>query len=124
MAKRKALNEKLQADNPHVRIDEGEVASAAMSKQKMNRLLLMISAAMIAPLMTSADDCQFIISGDPVAASTVDSSAKVSASTALVSGTLSKLTAASSLEARYRTWELSNSTALRSDKAGMIIVVK
>ena len=92
----------------------------------MKRLLLKIGAAvaMFAPLMSSADGYQFIISGDPVAAATVNSSAKVSSSTALVSGALSKLTAASSLEARYRTWELSNSTALRSDKAGMILVVQ
>ena len=83
----------------------------------------MASAAILAPLMSSAaNSC--IVSGDPVAAATVNSSAKVSTSTALVSGTLSKLTVASSLEARYRTWELSNGTALRSDKAGMTIVVK
>ena len=91
----------------------------------MNKLLLMIcAAAMLAPLVASADGYQFIISGDPVAAAMVNSSAKVSSSTALVSGTLSKPTAAASLEARYRTWELSNSTALRSDKTGMTIVVK
>ena len=89
----------------------------------MKRLIVMTCVAvMLAPLMSPADSC--IISGDPVAAATANSSAKVSASTALVSGTLSKLTVASSLEARYRTWELSNGTALRSDKSGMIIVVK
>lgn len=88
----------------------------------MNRILSMASAAMFVPLMSSADIC--IISGDPVAAATVNSSAKVSTSTALVSGTLSKLTESSSLEARYRTWELSNGTSLRSDKAGMRIILK
>jgi len=88
----------------------------------MKRILSMASAAMLAPLMSSADSC--IISGDPIAAATVNSNAKVSTSTALVSGTLSKLTESSSLEARYRTWKLSNGTALRSDKAGMTIVVK
>ncbi|MBR3223144.1 MAG: hypothetical protein IKF72_13065 [Kiritimatiellae bacterium] len=92
-------------------------------RMTMKRMLSMASAAMLAPLMSSAaNSC--IISGDPVAAATVNSSAKVSASTALVSGTLSKLTTASSLEARYRTWKLSNGTALCSDKAGMTIVVK
>lgn len=91
----------------------------------MKRLLLKIgtAVAIIAPLMSSADGYQFIISGDPVAAATVNSSTKVSTSTALVSGTLSKLTASSLLEARYRTWKLSNGTALRSDKVGMIMVV-
>lgn len=91
----------------------------------MKRLIVMTgAAALLAPLMSSADDYQFIVSGDPVAASTVNSSTKVSSSTSLVSGTLSKLTAADSLEARYRTWHESNSTALRSDKAGIRIVVK
>ena len=89
----------------------------------MKRILSMASAAMLAPLMSSAaNSC--IISGDPVAAAIMKSSAKFSTSTALVSGTLSKLTESSSLEARYRTWKLSNGTALRSDKAGMTIVVK
>ena len=38
----------------------------------MKRLIIMMGAAvMIAPLMLSADDYQFIISGDPVAAATV-----------------------------------------------------
>ena len=82
-----------------------------------------VAAAMLAPLLAPADGYQFIISGDPVAAATVNSSTKVSTSTALVSGTLSKLTASSLLEARYRTWKLSNGTALRSDKVGMIMVV-
>ena len=89
----------------------------------MKRTLSMASAVMLAPLISSAaNSC--IISGGPVAAATVNSSAKVSSSTALVSGTLSKLTEASSLEARYRTWKLSNGTALRSDKAGMVLVVQ
>ena len=90
----------------------------------MNRLLPVIGAAMLAPLMLSADSYQFIISGDPVAAATVNSCAEVSPGTALASGTLSKLTATSSLEARYRTWELSNGTSLRSDKVGMRIILK
>ena len=89
----------------------------------MKRLIVMTCvAAMLVPLMSSADSC--IVSGDPVAAATVNSSAKVSASTALVSGTLSQMTASSSLEARYRTWKLSNGTSLRSDKAGMRIILK
>ena len=90
----------------------------------MNRLTPMIGAAMLAPMMLSADSYQFIISGDPVAAATVNSSAKVSPGTALVSGTLTRQTPASSLEARYRTWEHSNATAFRSDKTGMTIVVR
>lgn len=91
----------------------------------MKRLLIMTCAAVTAaPLTLSADDYRFIISGDPVAAATSNSCSVTSSSTSLMSGALSKLSAADSLEARYRTWRLSNGIALRSDKVGMIIVVQ
>ena len=93
-------------------------------KTAMKRILAMASAAMLVPLMSSAADYPFIISGDPVAAATANSCAAVSSSTALATGTLSSLTSSSALEARYRTWYESGGTALRSDKAGMKIVVK
>ena len=70
-----------------------------------------------------ADTYQFIISGDPVAAATIDSSAAASSGTALVTATRAVPTAAQPLEARYRTWDESDGIALRSDKyrATMII---
>ena len=90
----------------------------------MKRILTMASVVMIVPLMSSADDYPFIISGDPVAAATANSCAAVSSGTALATGTLSSLTSSAALEARYRTWHESDGAALRSDKAGMTIVVR
>ncbi len=93
----------------------------------MKRLLQMIgaAAAMLAAQMSSADDYQFIISGDPVAAASVGSKAVASPGTSLVTGTLTAPTGAVSLEARYRTWYESDGTALRSDKAnGLILFIK
>ena len=91
----------------------------------MNKLLLMIgAAAMVVPLMSSADGYQFIISGDPVSVAAANSSASASSGTSLVTSSLTTPTAAASLEARYRTWEFSNCTALRSDKAGTTILVR
>lgn len=92
----------------------------------MKKLLLMIgAAAALAPLMSSADDYQFIISGDPVAAASAGSRAVASPGTSLVTGTLTTPTGAVSLEARYRTWYESAGIALRSDKAhGFIFVVR
>ena len=92
----------------------------------MSRPLLMISAvAMIAPLMSSADDYQFIISGDPVAAATANSSKTETPGTSLVTGSRTAPTAAASLEARYRTIDPTVGIELRSDNArGMVILVK
>ena len=84
-----------------------------------------VAVAMFAPLMSSADDYQFIISGDPVAAASVGSKAVASPGTSLVTGSLTRPTEAASLEARYRTWYESAGIALRSDKAhGFILVIK
>ena len=69
----------------------------------------MCVAAALLPL--HADTYQFIISGDPVAAATADSHSVASAAT--------------SLEARYRTWDESDGIALRSDKyRGLLIIVR
>ena len=76
------------------------------------------------PLGVSAD-YQYIISGDPVAAATVDSCAAASSATSLVTSTHSARTAAAPLEARYRTWDESDGIALRSDKyRGLLIIVR
>ena len=81
----------------------------------MNRLLPVIGAAMLAPLMLSADSYQFIISGDPVAAAAVGSSSAASSGKALVTDALATASASRPLEARFRTWLASLGKALRSD---------
>ena len=92
----------------------------------MNRLLLIgVAALLLVPMEALADDYQFIISGDPVAASTEGCRVVASSGTSLETGMLTASTAADSLEARYRTWYESNGTSLRSDKYhGMIICIK
>ena len=92
----------------------------------MNRLIMMTgAAALFAPLMSSADEYQFIISGDPVAASTVDSSKTETLDTSLVTSSRTTSAVASSLESRYRTTAPTAGIRLRSDAAkGMIISVK
>lgn len=91
----------------------------------MRKLLICGAAAMLATLTLSADDYQFIISGDPVAAASVGSKAVASPGTSLVTGALTASAGAVSLEARYRTWYESDGTALRSDKAnGLILFIK
>ena len=94
-------------------------------ENKMKNLLMGGAAAMLlVPLVVLADTYQFIISGDPVAAETVRSHAAVSSSTSLVTGARTAPTVSASLEARYRTWNESNGTAIRSDKSGFIIMVR
>ena len=89
----------------------------------MKRALLIGTTIMsLVSLMASADEYQFIISGDPVAAATVDSSTAVSSGTSLVTGTLATSTAAASLEARYRTWDESDGVALRSDEFKAMVI--
>ena len=92
----------------------------------MNKLIVMIGAvAMIPPLISSADDYQFIISGDPVAAATAGSSEAATLGTALVTSSRASPTAAASLEARYRTIAKTVGIALRTDKAkGMVLIVR
>jgi hypothetical protein len=94
---------------------------------KMNKLLIMTgaAAAMLAPLTSSADDYQFIISGDPVAAATAGSSEAATLGMALVTSSRTSPTAAASLEARYRTIAKTVGIALRTDKAkGMVLIVR
>ena len=79
---------------------------------------LALGVAALSPL--HADTYQFIISGYPAVN---ESYAAASSGTALATATRSGGSAASSLEARYRTWDESDGIALRSDKyrATMII---
>ena len=92
----------------------------------MNKLLLMIgAAAMVAPLMSSADGYQFIVSGDPVAAAAVSASTSASSGTALVTSARTSPTAAAALGARYRTIDEADGIALRTDEfKGMVITIK
>ena len=83
----------------------------------MKRLLIIGAAAMLLmPLVSSADDYQFIISGDPVAAATVGSCSVASSGKALVTDALTAASASKPLEARFRTWLASLGKALRSDE--------
>ena len=74
------------------------------------------------PLSTSGDGYQYIISGYPAAN---PSRSTRSASTSLETGAYRIASASHVLEARYRTREISNSTALRSDEyTAMIIIMR
>ena len=119
----KALNGKPYAGNPHVRFDEGEVASAAMPRRGSllyKRIAVILGAAALLPL--HADTYQFIVSGYPAAN---ESYAAASAATSLETATRSGGSAASALEARYRTWDESDGIALRSDTyRGLLLIVR
>ena len=65
---------------------------------------------------------QYLVSGNPETAATVNSSPRSSSSTSLVSGTPPKATASVSLEARFRTWLESLGTALKSTKFRHFII--
>ena len=89
------------------------------------RIAFAAAAAAAVPALAGADGYKFIISGDPVAAAVERSCSAPSSATALVTGTLSTPAEASSLEARYRTWDGSDGIALRSDKHhGFMLIVK
>ena len=94
-------------------------------RQNCGKLAAIVVVTAAALMPSRADTYQFIISGDPIAAATVDSCAVASSATALVTGTYSASTAAAPLEARYRTWDESDGIALRSDKRrGFMLFVK
>lgn len=91
----------------------------------MQKLILLMCAAMFAPMMSPADDYQFIISGDPIAAASANTSASASPSSALVSSTRSFPLGAVSLEARYRTMDETVGIGLRSDPPrGTFIIIR
>lgn len=98
-----------------------------MHRQKSLRGSLAV-AALVVLVATSflpiqADTYQFIISGDPIAAATMGTCATASAATALETATRSSGSAASQIEARYRTWDESDGIALRSDKYVATIII-
>lgn len=96
-----------------------------MNMRSIKQLTLGTCAAMLVPLMSPADGYQFIISGDPVAAATVNSKASASAGTALVTSTRTFWTVASSLEARFRSMDKSDGISLRTDKfKGIVLLLR
>ena len=125
MTNGKTLTGKLNAGNPHVRLADGEAATqATRGRVGLPCKSVAILAVLLAAAATAgADTYQFIISGDPVAASTVDSCVAASAATPLETATRNDRSVASPIEARYRTWDESDGIALRSDqyRATMII---
>ena len=82
------------------------------------KILLIIGAAamLLSPMVVSADEYQFIISGDPVAAATVGSCSAASPGKALVTDALTVASSSKPIEARFRTWLASLGKALRSDE--------
>ena len=95
-----------------------------MNMRSTKQLAFGIYAAMLAPLMSSADGYQFIISGDPVAAASANTSASASSGSALETSTRSLPLGAVSLEARYRTMDETLGVGLRSDPPrGAILIV-
>ena len=94
------------------------------TKSKATAAALTAAVAVLPLAAAHGDEYRYIISGDPVAAATVNSCAVASPGTALEAGALSSPTASESLEARCRTWRESSGTALRSDKTGLTIVIR
>ena len=95
--------------------------SGKRRSRRFPRAALLAAALALAALSPlHADTYQFIISGYPAVN---ESYAAASSGTALATATRSGGSAASPLEARYRTWDESDGIALRSDKyrATMII---
>ena len=111
----------LPSTNYQLQTNQGE---ATMTKKKAT--VAALASAMAAAPLTAArgDGYQYIISGDPVAAETADSSSASSATSSLTSGTLADgYVLASELEARYRTTGESAFMALRSDKFNATIII-
>ena len=81
-----------------------------------------VAAGLFAPLV-AVGAYQYILSGDPVAAATVDSSSASSGTTSLECGTHAEgIVFASDLEAFYRSWDESPARSLRSDDPRGIII--
>ena len=95
-----------------------------MAKQpkKLNcgKLAALAVVAATALIPSRADTYQFIVSGYPAAN---ESYPAASVGTALATATRSGGSAASQIEARYRTWDESDGIALRSDKYRGITII-
>ena len=88
----------------------------------MKRPILGTTTALVAALapLHADDTYRFIVSGYPAAN---ESHAMPSAATALETATRIGGSAASPLEARYRTWDESDGIALRSDKYAATMII-
>lgn len=102
-------------------IQKGETL---MSKAKAAAAALTAAFAAAPLAAANGDEYQFIVSGELVAV-TEGCSSGSSATAALTSGTLAGgIVYDSVLEARYRTTDESNTSSIRTDRAGMIILLK
>ena len=117
------LRGKPDAGNPHVRFDEGEVASAkprrgSLLYTRKKAVAAALTAAITAAPLAAAngDEYQFIVSGDPIAAATVGSSSAISGEITLETGALRVAGSADDLEARSRTTGASVAIALNATK--------
>jgi len=90
----------------------------------MKRLLIVGAAALSLALpVVTADAYQFIMSGDPN--TDAPASRAESGGVSLATGTLETRSDATALEARYRTFDESDGTNLRSGKwRGLCIIVR
>lgn len=91
-----------------------------IEKHMSIKQLLVAAVIVMAVLLSRADTYQFIVSGYPAAN---ESYAMASSGVSFLTATRRGRSAASPLEARYRTWDESDGIAFRSDKyrATMII---
>lgn len=81
------------------------------------RIALPFAASLFAVCgVVAAEEYQFIVSGDPVAAATENCSSMSSQGTGMATGALSVPSVASALESRYRTWFCSESVDLDSSE--------
>ena len=102
-------------------IQKGETL---MSKAKAAAAALTAAFAAAPLAAANGDEYQFIVSGELVAV-TEGCSSGSSATAAFTSGTLAGgIVYDSVLEARYRTTDESNTSSIRTDRAGMIILLK
>ena len=76
-----------------------------------------------APPAASADDYQYMISGDPIAAATVGTAYGDSSGTSLAVGALGGISAADELDARSRVSGDSTGTALDSTKQQAMAII-
>ena len=114
----KALNGKPYAGNPHVRFDEGEVASAAMPRR--GSLLYNIGKRIAAAAIAAS-------AAIPLAAGTANAPISAVSDGVNITSAGSSAASASSvaLETRYRTSELSNFIDMITDKIkGLFVIVK
>ena len=91
---------------------------------RANKILAVPLAAALAfaPSALSADEYKFIVSGYPAANKSYSAA---SSGTSLETAARTARSGVSPMEARYRTWDESNTSALRSDRPrGFLIICR